>query len=201
MASAVEPQRSLLRSYLGKAFADTGDEKRAMHELELARDLDPMDPTPWLYSALILHDDEQTARAIHELEKSQELNDNRSLYRSRFLLDQDQAVRSANLAAIFEDAGMSQVSVRESARAVAFDYSNFSAHLNLAGSFNQLRDPTRFNLRYESQWFNEHLLASLLAPVGAVSLSQNLSQQEYSRLFPDKRFGASSTTEFFSDGQ
>jgi len=201
MASAVEPQRSLLRSYLGKAFADTGDEKRAMHELELARDLDPMDPTPWLYSALILHDDEQTARAIHELEKSQELNDSRSLYRSRFLLDQDQAVRSANLAAIFEDAGMSQVSVRESARAVAFDYSNFSAHLNLAASFNQLRDPTRFNLRYESQWFNEHLLASLLAPVGAGSLSQNLSQQEYSQLFAGKSFGLNTTTEYFSTGE
>lgn len=200
-AAALEPQRSLLRSYLGKAFGDAGEEKRALHELDLARQLDPADPTPWLYSALLLHDNYQTADAIHNVEKSQELNDNRAVYRSRLLLDQDQAVRSANLANIFEDAGMSDVSVRESARAVSFDYANFSAHLNLASSFNQLRDPTRFNLRYESEWFNEHLLASLLAPVGAGSLSQNLSQQEYSQLFAGKRFGLNGTTEYRSDGE
>src|ERR1043165_4461828 len=201
MAATVEPQRSLFRSYLGKAFGNAGDEKRAMQELELAKGLDTMDPTPWLYSALLLHDDYQTARAIHELERSQELNDNRAIYRSRFLLDQDQAVRSANLANIFEDADMEDVSVRESARAVSFDYANFSAHLNLASSFNQLRDPTRFNLRYESEWFNEHLLASLLAPVGAGSLSQNLSQQEYSQLFAGKSLGFNGTTEYFGDGE
>ena len=40
------------------------------------------------------------------MEKSQELNDNRSVYRSQLLLDQDRAVRSANLANIYRDAGM-----------------------------------------------------------------------------------------------
>src|SRR6185436_17691219 len=100
------------------------------------------------------------------------------------------------LANVFEDAGMTDLSVRESARAVAYDYANYSAHLNLASGFNALRDPTRFNLRFDSEWLNEHLLASLLAPVGAVPLSQNLSQQEYSRLFAANRFGLSGTTEY-----
>jgi hypothetical protein len=200
-AALLEPSRSLLRSYLGKAFGDAGLTDEALKELAVAKHFDPNDPTPWLYSALLQRDENRIADAIHDLEKSQQLNDNRAVYRSRLLLDQDQAVRSANLASLYADAGMSDVSERESARAVTFDYANYSAHLNLADSFNQLRDPTRFNLRYESEWFNEHLLASLLAPVGAGSLSQNLSQQEYSQLFAGKRFGLNGTTEYFGNGE
>jgi hypothetical protein len=211
-AAILEPDRWLLRSYLGKAFAHEALFTRdpamrrelrdlAMKELDLAKARDPFDPTPWLYSALLLYDKYHTADAIRDLEQSERLNDNRLVYRSKLLLDQDQAVRSANLANIFQDAQMSDVSLRESARAVSFDYANFSAHLNLASSFNQLRDPTRFNLRFESEWFNEHLLANLLAPIGAGSLSQNLSQQEYSRLFAANRFGFYNTAEYFSDGQ
>src|SRR5207249_4917909 len=53
IAAALEPQRALLRSYLGKAYADAGDYGRADHELRLAREMDPKDPTSWLYSALL----------------------------------------------------------------------------------------------------------------------------------------------------
>lgn len=211
-AAALEPNRSLLRSYVGKAFAheaqfahgvaDRGELRGlATKEIGRAVELDPLDPTPWLYLALLNYDEYRIADAIHCLEKSQQLNDNRAVYRSRFLLDQDQSVRSANLANIFADADMKDVSVRESARAVSLDYANFSAHLNLASSFNELRDPTRFNLRHETEWFNEHLLATLLAPPGAISLSQNLSQQEYSRMFAADRLGLNSTTEYLSTGE
>src|SRR5437867_284477 len=129
--------------------------------------------------------------AVRELEKSLELNNNRRIYRSEFLLDQDRAVRAANLARIYADAGMTDVSVREAARAVTYDYANYSAHLFLAESYDALRDPTRFNLRYETPWFNELLLANLLSPVGGTTLSQNISQQEYSRLFEQGRIGLS----------
>src|SRR5205814_729886 len=84
--------------------------------------------------------------------------------RSRFLLDQDRAVRSANLAAIYQADGMEDVSVREAARGVDSDYATASSHLFLANSYNALRDPKRINLRYETPWFNELLLANLLAP-------------------------------------
>src|SRR5205823_4796844 len=133
------------------------------------------------------------------LEASQERNDNRSLFRSRFLLDQDRAVRSVNLASIYRDAGMTDVSVREAARAVTSDYANDSAHLFLSDSYNELRDPTRFNLRYETVWFNELLLANLLSPIGGGRLSQQLSQQEYSRLFQADGLGFASSTMARSD--
>src|SRR5206468_9066059 len=136
-----------------------------------------------------------------DLESSVRLNDNRALYRSRFLLDEDRAVRGSSLARVYQDAGMNEVAVREAARAVSYDFANYSAHLFLSESYNALRDPTRFNLRYETVWFNELLLANLLAPVGGTPLSQHVSQQEYSRLVVQDRIGLSSSTERRSDGQ
>lgn len=194
MATVLEPNRSLLHSYLGKALMQA-------KELEFAKRLDPNDPTPWLYSALLNREANRINLAVEELEHSVELNDNRAVYRSRLLLDADRAVRSSSLANLYQSAGMNEVSVREAARAVSFDYANHSAHQFMAESLNALRDPTRFNLRYETAWFNEFLLASLLAPVGATPLSQHVSQQEYARLFEQDGFGLSSDTEYRSDGQ
>ena len=200
VAAAIEPNRAILRSYLGKAFSNARDMAGAEKELKLARKLDPNDPTSWLYSALLHQEGNRVNEAIRDLEKSQELNNNRSLFRSKLLLDQDQAVRSANLAGIYKDAGMFDVSVREAARAVTYDYANFSSHLFLANSYDAIRDPKLFNLRYETPAVSERLIANLLAPVGSGSLSRNVSQQEYSRLFEGDHFGVSSMTQYFDNG-
>ncbi len=200
LAAILEPARSFLRSYAGKAFTDAGDATHAMQELRQARELDPNDPTPWLYSALLNQQEHRFNEGIADLERSQELNDNRMLYRSRQLLDQDHAVRSANLANIYLEAGMADVSVREAARGVSYDYANYASHLFLADSYDALRDPTRFNLRYETVWFNELLLANLLSPVGAGRLSQGVSAQEYSRLFQADRLNLASSAQWRSDG-
>lgn len=63
-----------------------------------------------------------------------------------------------------------------------------------------MRDPKQFNLRYDNARISEFLIANLLAPVGASSLSQGVSQQEYTRLFDTKRIGVSSQTEYSSHG-
>ena len=60
--------------------------------LRRAKELDPLDPTPWIYSAIENRQDNRINEAVHDLEKSIELNDNRQVYRSQFLLDQDRAV-------------------------------------------------------------------------------------------------------------
>ena len=200
VAAATEPDRALLRSYLGKAWSESGDTARAAHELQRSHELDPADPTGWLYSALLNQQGNRVNEAVEDLEKSKELNDRRSVYRSSLLLDQDRAMRSANLAGLYRDAGMTERSVREASRAVEDDYGNFSAHRFLADSYDTLRDPRQFNLRYETPWFTELLLANLLAPVGAGSLSQYVSQQEYSRLLEQDRLGLSSTTEYWGHG-
>jgi tetratricopeptide (TPR) repeat protein len=200
VAATLEPHRAVLRSYLSKAYSNEGDLRRAREEIDLAKRYDPNDPTAFLYSALLAQEHNQINEGVRDLEKSKELNDNRSVFRSRLLLDQDRAVRSANLAAIYRDNGMNHLSIREASRAANYDYGNYSAHLFLANSYNELRDPKQVTLRYETPWLSEFLLANLLAPVGAGTLSQSVSQQEYSKLFERDRFGVSSSTEYLSRG-
>jgi hypothetical protein len=176
------------------------DTHLANKDLGLAMRLDPNDPTAWLYAALL---DDQLNRvnpAINDLEHSEALNDNRSVFRSKYLLDQDAAVRRANLALIYEDAGLSDVAEREATKSVEDDYANYSAHLFLSETYDAVRDPKDANLRYQTPWEDELLVANLLAPVGAGALSQTVSQQEYSKLFQADGAGIFSQTEFFSRG-
>lgn len=199
-AAIVEPQRSFFYSYHGKALSNVGLNKLARKDLKLARQTDPKDPTPWLYSAILDQQENRYNAAIEGLQESLRVNDNRRVYRSQFLLDQDRAVRNANLAKIYQNAGMTDLSVREATRAVESDYTNPSAHLFLANSFDALRDPTRVSLRYETAWFNELLLANLLSPVGGGPLSQFVSQQEYSKLLEADGIGGSVFSEWRDDG-
>ena len=200
IAAALEPQRAGLRSYLGKAYGNVGDFSHAMKELRLAEKLDPNDPTAFLYSALLNQENNHVNEAIRDLETSEQLNNNRSVYRSQLMLDQDQAVRAANLAGMYRDAGMNEVAQREAARAVNYDYGNYSAHLFLANSYYQLTDPNLVNLRYETPTEAEFLLANLLAPVQAGPLSPTISQQEYSQLFEQNHAGVVSSSEYLSRG-
>jgi Tfp pilus assembly protein PilF len=200
VAAALEPQRAELRSYLGKAYVATGDDAHATKELDLAKKLDPKDPTAWLYSALQKQQDNQVNDAIRDLEKSQQLNNNRSVYRSQLLLDQDQAVRAADLASIYADAGMTDVSRQEAGRAVSYDYANYSSHLFLGSSYDQLRDPNWSNLRYESAANTEFTIANLLAPGSAGVLNSMTAQQPYTKLFDQNRVGVASDTTYLSRG-
>jgi Tfp pilus assembly protein PilF len=200
IAAALEPQRAELRSYLGKAYLASGDDVHAAKELALAKKLDPNDPTAWLYSALQNQQENRINDAIRDLEKSEALNDNRSVYRSQLLLDEDNAVRGANLAGMYADAGMNDLSLREAGRAVSSDYANYSAHLFLANSYEQLRDPDWSNLRYETPATAEFWIANLLAPTSAGTLSPLVSQQSYTKLFDQNRVGVVSDTTYLSRG-
>jgi len=200
VAAALEPQRAELRSYLGKAYLAAGDDAHATKELALAKKLDPNDPTAWLYSALLNQQGNQINQAIRDLEKSQALNDNRSVYRSQLLLDQDSAVRSANLANIYQDAGMYDTAVNEAGRAVSSDYANYSAHLFLAGSYEQQRSPDWSSLRYDAPAGDEFWIANLLAPTSAGWLTPTIAEQPYARLFEQDRVGLVSDTTYLSRG-
>ncbi|MCF7674160.1 MAG: TonB-dependent receptor [Akkermansiaceae bacterium] len=200
-AATVEPTQSIFHSYLGKAMSQEGRKEEAAKDLALAAKLDPYDPTPPLYSALEAQRNNRPNAAIADLEKSLALTDYCRIYRSEFLLDQDRAVRNANLARMYQNAGMREVAVREATRAVESDYTNPSAHLFLANAFDAMRDPDRILLRHETPWFNELLLANLLSPVGGGALSQFVSQQEYSKLLEADGLGGSLTTDWRSSSE
>ena len=210
-AAAMEPNRWLLRSYLGKAFTLAADAERgaaqrerfltlAEEELELAKRQDPLDPTPWLYSALLREQENRTIEAVRDLEQSVALNDNRQTFRSRLLLDEDRAVRHANLARVYQRAGLLELSLQQASRAVTENYADYNPHRFLADSYNALRDPKRVNLRDEAIWSSETLIANLLGAGGGGSLSRFVSQQEYSTQFRETGTGVFSATEYGSSG-
>ena len=200
IAATLEPQRGLFRSYLGKAWSQSGDDKLAEKDFALAQQLDPADPTAWLYSGLHRFQTHQVNDAVRDLEHSVELNDNRSVFRSQLQLDRDRAMRSADLAAVYDAAGLTEVSERAASRAVEESYSDFAGHLYLASSLSRQEDPQRFDLRYETARESELLVANLLAPPGGGNLSQLLSQQDRLQYFNERPFGVSSLTQYGSGG-
>jgi tetratricopeptide (TPR) repeat protein len=200
IAATVEPQRALFRSYLGKAYGQSGDLTRASHELNLARGLDPNDPTAWFYSALLLRDQNRINAGVRDMVQAGELNGNRQIYRGELMLDQDAAVQGVNLAGLLGDAGLREWSTREAGRAVQLDPANAAAHLFLGDSYQQERDFNRINQRFETPAITEYLLANLLSPIGAGTLAQSVTHQEYSRLFEADGPGFFSATEYLSRG-
>jgi len=138
IATSLDPERSLIRSYLGKAYYEEKRDKLAGIQFDIAKTLDPKDPTPWFYDAIRKQTENRSVEALQDLEKSVELNDNRAVYRSRLLLDEDRATRSTGLARIYEELGFEQLAVTEGAKALADDPGNYSAHLFLADAYSTL---------------------------------------------------------------
>ncbi|MEN9677047.1 MAG: hypothetical protein RIS76_2943 [Verrucomicrobiota bacterium] len=200
VAAVLEPQRSLFRSYLAKAFSQTGQDLPADKDFRMAKELDPADPTAWFYSAL--HDSQlnRNNEAVRELERAVALNDNHAVFRSRFLLDQDLAMRSADLAVVYGVAGLDEVGRRAAQNAVAEDYANFSAHLFESRSLAAQEDPEQYNLRLETARESEWLLANLLAPPGGGNLSRWVSQQSRLAYLSPRRLGVTSFSGAGSDG-
>jgi len=155
-ASLVEPMASLPLSYLGKCLHQLGRFKEALGSLERAAELDPMDPTPYLYQALILRDLHRPSEAVRALESSMARNNNRSVYRSRFLLDQDRAVRNVDLAQAYKELGLLARAKAHAIFSVREDPTNSSAHLFLSTPFRE-EGKARAGIR-------ELLKAQMLAP-------------------------------------
>ena len=124
VAATLEPTRAFLRSYLGKAwsldkpFQYGWNSQLAIKDLGMAKRTGPERSHRLALLRLVERPAQSHQPGPGRLEHSQDLNTNRAVFRSKFLLDQDQAVRSANLALIYQDAGFTDVAVREATKAV-----------------------------------------------------------------------------------
>ncbi len=152
---SLDPINALLRSYLGKAYFEEARNTLATEQFSRAEQIDPRDPTPYFYSAILKQSENRPVEALRDLNTSVRLNDNRAVYRSRALLDQDLAARGTSLARIYDDLGFSQLGVNEAAQSLSLDPANAAAHRFLADSYRSLR-------RRESARVSELLQAQLL---------------------------------------
>jgi tetratricopeptide (TPR) repeat protein len=138
-AVALDSNDSLLRAYLGKAFFE---EKRApldADQLAIAKDLDPLDPTAFLYDAIRLQTENRPVEALGQLEASIERNDNRAVYRSRLQLDEDRAARGASLARIYSDLGFTEAAVATATHSLVSDPASAGAHRFLSDTYGTMR--------------------------------------------------------------
>lgn len=158
IATSLDPRASSLRSYVGKAYYEEHRDALAAQQFNFAKELDPNDPTPWFYNAFLLQAQNRPGEALMELQKSIELNDNRGVYRSRLLLDDDLAVRGVSIARAYQNLGFEQSAIAEGTRALAVSPGNASAHQFLADAYTN-------RPRHETARVSELLQAQLLQPL------------------------------------
>ena len=169
IAASLAPANPLIRSYLGKAYYEEKRGPLDATQFALAKELDPNDPTPWFYDAIRKQTENRPVEALRDLEKATALNDNRAVYRSRLLLDEDQAAKNASQARIYSDLGFQQLALVEGWKSLDNDPTNYSAHRLLADSYSSLP-------RHEIARVSELLQAQLLQPVNASPLQPQLRE-------------------------
>lgn len=169
IAASLDPNNSLIRSYLGKAYYEEKRDKLASNQFAMAKELDPSDPTPFFYDAIRKQSINQPGEALRDLQESISLNDNRAVYRSRFLLDSDLAARSASLARIYSDLGFQQLALVEGWKSVNTNPANYSAHRFLADSYTALP-------RHEIARVSELLQSQLLQPININPVQPHLAE-------------------------
>jgi tetratricopeptide (TPR) repeat protein len=169
IAMSLDPNSSIIRSYLGKAYYEEKRDKLATGQYEMAKSLDPSDPTPYFYDAIEKQTTNRPVEALHDLEKSIELNDNRAVYRSRLLLDSDLAARSASVARIYQDLGFQQRALVEGWKSINTDPTDFSGHRFLADSYAALP-------RQQIARVSELLQSQLLQPINIAPIQPGLAE-------------------------
>jgi tetratricopeptide (TPR) repeat protein len=169
LAVILDPGNSLLRSYVGKAYYEEKRDKLAESQLEIARELDPFDPTPWLYDAIRKQSINRPVEALHDLEASIERNGNRAVYRSTLGLEQDAATRSAGLGRIYGDVGFEQLALLDGWKSVYADQRNYSGHRLLADTYSTLP-------RHEIARVNELFQSQLLQPLNVTPIQPQLAE-------------------------
>ena len=198
IAASLDPNNSLVRSYLGKAYHEQKRGGLAETEFEQAKLLDPKDPTPWFYDAIQKQTTNRPVEALRDLEKAIELNDNRAVYRSKLLLDEDLATRGAALGRIYQELGFQQRGLVEAWKSLREDPSDYTAHRLLSDSYSILP-------RHEIARISEFLQSQLMQPISITPVQPQLAESdlfllgdtgpaepslnEFNPLFQRNRFG------------
>jgi tetratricopeptide (TPR) repeat protein len=169
IAASLDPNSSLIRSYLGKTYFE--EKRTGLDEAEyaIAKELDPNDPTPYFYNAIAKQTTNRPVEALRDYQKAIELNDNRAVYRSRLLLDSDEAARQAALARVYSDLGFQQLALVEGWKSLNTDPTSSSAHRFLADSY-------AVRPRHEIARVSELLQSQLLQPLSTTPIQPRLAE-------------------------
>jgi outer membrane receptor protein involved in Fe transport len=169
IAVILDPGNALIRAYIGKAYYEEKRDELAATQLGIAKELDPNDPTAFFYDAIRKQTVNRPVEALEDMTESVALNDNRAVYRSRLLLDEDLAARSAAVGRTYRDLSFDELALRKGWKSVATDPSDFSGHRLLADSYSSLP-------RHEIARVNELLQSQLLQPLNITPVQPQLGE-------------------------
>ena len=169
IAVSLDASSALMRSYLGKAYFEERRAPLDAQQYEIAKTLDPMDPTPYLYDGIRLQTEGRPVEALNSLQESFDLNDNRATFRSRLLLDKDRAARGTSLARAYNDLGFTQLGINESSKSLMDDPANASAHRFLSDTYRSQR-------RREISRVSEELQSQLMQDININPVQPSMSE-------------------------
>ena len=172
IATNLDPNNALTRSYLGKAYYEQKNSKVADTEFELAKQLDSKDPTPWFYGAIKKQTENRAVEAVQDMRKAIELNNNRAVYRSKLLLDDDLAARGSALGRIYNQLGFQRLGQLEAFNSLLTDPSDYTAHRLLSDSY--LNVPRQDVARVSSLLQSQMLQPINITPLQPQQAERNL---------------------------
>jgi hypothetical protein len=170
IAVGLNPENAIARSYAGRTYAELRLYQDAFREWALAESADPNDPTAPLYRAFAERALNRPIAALRDIERSIALNDNRAVYRSRLLLDQDLATRTTDLASVYRDLGFDQLALSQAYRSLDDDPSNPGAHRFVSDTYLTMA-------RHEIASDSELLQSLLLQPLNVQPLRPRLARE------------------------
>jgi hypothetical protein len=109
--------------------------------------------------------------ALIDLQKSIVLNDNRAVYLSRLLIDEDLAARGAAAGRIYRELGFQQQALVEGWKSLSQDPTDYTAHRLLADSYSVLP-------RHEIARVSELLQSQLLQPINITPVQPQLAESD-----------------------
>jgi Tfp pilus assembly protein PilF len=184
LAVTMDPTNPLTRSYMSKAYDTENRAALTAAQIELAKDFDPFDPTAWLYSSLQKLRANRPIEALQDFRLAARINGDRPTYRSRLLLDDDLATRSAALARIHTELGINQLALLDAWRTLGADPADFTSHRLLSDTY-------AYEPRHEIARVSELLVSQLHQPANIAPLKPQLGQQN---LVLAQRTGPSATS-------
>ena len=139
IAVGLDSENALMRAYLGKAYFEEKRDPLDAEQFAIAKEMDPLDPTAYLYDAIRKQSENRPGEALDDIQRSIAANDNRAIYRSRLQLDQDRAARGTSLSRIYDDLGFHRQALDEATRSLSDDPANASAHRFLSDGYRGVR--------------------------------------------------------------
>jgi hypothetical protein len=170
LAVALDPANPLTRSYMSKVYDAEERGELTSTQIELAKNFDAFDPTPWLYSSLQKLRSNRPVEALQDFRLATRINGGQPVFRSRLSLDEDLATRSGGLARIHTELGLGQLVQLDAWRALGDDPGDFTGHRVLADAY-------ATEQRHEIARVSELLVSQLLQPANVAPIKPQLGQQ------------------------